>query len=120
MKMNVLGTPLEYCSVEPVTGFFRDGTCRTDDQDQGRHVVCAQVTEAFLRYSKSRGNDLTTPQPPHFPGLKPGDFWCLCALRWVEAYQAGCAPRIKLRCSDAKLLAYVDLATLKQFAIDLN
>ncbi|UQB43167.1 DUF2237 domain-containing protein [Thiomicrospira microaerophila] len=120
MKVNVLGTVLETCSTQPVTGFFRDGSCRTDDQDRGRHVVCAQVTEAFLVYSKSMGNDLTTPQPPYFQGLNPGDFWCLCALRWVEAYRAGCAPKIKLLCSDAKLLDYVDIQTLKGFAIDLN
>lgn len=116
-KLNLLGEPLLPCSHQPLTGYFRDGYCRTDDQDRGRHVVCAQVTEAFLTYSKAQGNDLITPRF-WFPGLKAGDFWCLCALRWLEAYDAGVAPPIVFAATDQALLSYVELKVLQSFAID--
>jgi uncharacterized protein (DUF2237 family) len=116
-KLNLLGEPLLPCSHQPLTGYFRDGYCRTDAQDLGRHVVCAQVTEAFLTYSKAQGNDLITPQLG-FPGLKPGDFWCLCALRWLEAFEAGVAPPIVFAATDQTLLSYVELKVLQSFALD--
>lgn len=110
---NVLGTPLQPCSYTPLTGWFRDGCCRTDDNDQGSHVVCAVVTEAFLRFSRTRGNDLVTPRPEHrFPGLKAGDRWCLCAARWREALDAGAAPRVVLESTHARALAYAALDDL--------
>ena len=91
--LNVFGELLGCCCTNPLTGFYRDGHCRTGPQDHGRHLVCAEVTDAFLAFSRSRGNDLSTPRPEYeFPGLKDGDRWCLCALRWREAYEAGCAP----------------------------
>lgn len=115
--MNVLGTALEVCGCRPMTGWFRDGTCRTDARDRGRHVICARVTAAFLEFSRSRGNDLTTPMPAHgFPGLEDGDRWCLCAARWVEAWQAGCAPPVVLEATEASALEVVALATLKAHA----
>ncbi|MCI4411355.1 MAG: DUF2237 domain-containing protein [Thiotrichales bacterium] len=116
-KLNLLGEPLLPCSHQPLTGYFRDGYCRTDAQDRGRHVVCAQVTEAFLAYSKTQGNDLITPQLG-FPGLKPGDYWCLCALRWLEAFEAGVAPPIVFAATDQALLSYVELKVLQSFALD--
>jgi uncharacterized protein (DUF2237 family) len=116
-KLNLLGEPLLPCSHQPLTGYFRDGYCRTDAQDRGRHVVCAQVTEAFLTYSKAQGNDLITPQLG-FPGLKPGDYWCLCALRWLEAFEAGVAPPIVFAATDQALLSYVELKVLQSFALD--
>lgn len=119
--LNVLGQPLETCSLDPLTGFYRDGCCSTGDDDFGRHTVCAVVTEAFLEYSKSRGNDLTTPRPEFgFPGLMPGDQWCLCADRWKEALEAGKAPRIRLRSTHAATLKHVSLETLKRYALDLE
>src|SRR5690606_37277346 len=94
---NVLGTELRTCSVNPRTGFYRDGCCNTGPADLGLHLVCAEMTEEFLRFSKERGNDLSTPNPMHdFPGLEPGDRWCLCVLRWKEALEAGVAPRVAL------------------------
>lgn len=119
-KLNLLGSALELCSEQPLTGFYRDGNCRTDELDRGRHVVCAQVTEAFLAFSKQQGNDLSTPIPGSFPGLKPGDFWCLCALRWVEAFQAGKAPKIRFMATDEAVLKYVTIEELKPFALDLH
>ncbi|MEO1121181.1 MAG: DUF2237 domain-containing protein, partial [Pseudomonadota bacterium] len=96
-SINVLGAPLEPCSTAPLTGFFRNGCCDTGPMDQGMHTVCAVVTDAFLTFSKSRGNDLSTPRPEYgFDGLKEGDRWCLCAMRWVEAYEAGVAPKVIL------------------------
>ena len=119
-KFNVLGEPLTPCSEEPVTGFFRDGCCNTSPEDLGRHVVCVRVTAEFLEYSKSRGNDLSTPAPEFgFPGLQPGDQWCLCALRWQEALQAGNAPRVVLQATHAAALKVVKLADLKKHALDL-
>ncbi|MEM8868560.1 MAG: DUF2237 domain-containing protein [Verrucomicrobiota bacterium] len=106
------------CSVDPVTGFFRTGLCDTCADDHGMHTVCAQMTEAFLRYSKEQGNDLSTPMPEYqFPGLVAGDFWCLCMGRWVEAYQAGCAPKLKLEATHASVLEFVDLAVLRDYSV---
>ena len=118
---NVLGGPLAACSHEPLTGFFRDGCCNTGPGDHGLHVVCAVMTEDFLAFSKSRGNDLSTPMPEYgFPGLKEGDQWCLCAARWAEAYDAGKAPKVRLAATHEAALAVVDLEHLKKFATDLN
>ena len=119
-KLNVLGEPLTPCSEEPMTGFFRDGCCNTSPEDQGRHVVCVRVTADFLEFSKSRGNDLSTAMPEFgFPGLKPGDQWCLCAARWQEALEAGKAPRVVLQATHAAALQVVKLSDLKQYALDL-
>lgn len=117
---NVLGGELQVCSLAPATGFFRDGVCRTTAQDPSTHVVCAQMTERFLEFTRSRGNDLSTPVPAiDFPGLKPGDRWCLSALRWREALDAGVAPRVVLTATHEAVLKYVDLADLKRHALDL-
>lgn len=119
-KLNVLGEPLAPCSEEPLTGFFRDGCCNTSPEDLGRHVVCCRVTAEFLEFSKSRGNDLSTPHPEFgFPGLQPGDQWCLCAARWQEALEAGRAPRVVLQATHAAALKIVKLADLKKHALDL-
>lgn len=116
---NVLGTPLETCCTSPMTGFYRDGKCSTGAGDVGAHVVCAQVTEEFLKYTKSQGNDLSTPVPAFsFPGLKPGDRWCLCASRWKEALDDGVAPPVVLTATHASALEYVSLTDLKQHATD--
>jgi len=118
---NVLGGRLEPCSVEPRTGFFRDGCCNTGPDDLGLHVVCARMTAKFLVFSAERGNDLSTPQPEvGFPGLKPGDRWCLCAGRWREALDAGVAPPVVLSATHEEALAVVALDDLKHHAIDLN
>lgn len=118
---NVLGEPLEECSLEPLTGFTRSGSCETGPQDLGSHTVCARVTAEFLDYSRARGNDLTTPVPElDFPGLKPGDRWCLCAARWQEALEAGFAPRIVLRATHQRALEVCDIADLKRHAVDLS
>ena len=118
---NVLGGRLEPCSVEPRTGFFRDGCCNTGPDDLGLHVVCARMTTKFLAFSAERGNDLSTPQPEvGFPGLKPGDRWCLCAGRWREALDAGAAPPVVLSATHEEALAVVALDDLKHHAIDLN
>lgn len=116
---NVLGDPLQICCTNPMTGFFRDGNCETGPQDIGTHIVCAQVTEEFLQYSKSRGNDLISPIPAYqFPGLKPGDKWCLCISRWLEARQAGVAPPIILAATHEIALQYVGLEELRAYALD--
>lgn len=116
--LNVLGTELQACSFDPLTGFFRDGCCTTDAHDLGSHVVCARVTEAFLRFSLARGNDLVTPRPEHrFAGLKPGDRWCLCALRWKEALEAGVAPPVHLEATHARALDVVTLEQLQAHAL---
>lgn len=118
---NVLGEPLETCSISPKTGFTRSGDCETGPDDLGSHTVCARVTQDFLAYSKDRGNDLVTPMPAFdFPGLKPGDRWCLCAARWQEAFEAGCAPRVALRSTHEGALEVCKLADLKRHAIDLS
>lgn len=114
---NILGGKLQVCSTAPMTGFYRDGCCHTGPDDTGRHVVCAIVTEAFLQFSRSKGNDLITPQPAYrFPGLKAGDRWCLCALRWKEAWQAGCAPLIIAEATHEKALDYIPLEHLLEYA----
>lgn len=116
--LNVLGTPLQACSFAPLTGYFRDGCCNTNAQDQGTHVVCAKVTAEFLAYSLSKGNDLVTPRPEgRFAGLKPGDKWCLCTLRWTEALQAGVAPLVYLEATHAKALKIIPLDVLRQHAL---
>jgi uncharacterized protein (DUF2237 family) len=118
---NVLGERLEPCSIAPVTGFFRNGCCDTSAEDLGGHTVCAVMTAEFLAFSKSRGNDLSTPAPAFgFPGLKPGDRWCLCAPRWQEALDAGRAPRVALRATHEGALEYCALADLKRHAVDLT
>lgn len=116
---NVLGGLLEKCSVTPRTGWFRDGSCRTDESDLGRHVVCALMTEEFLDFTRRRGNDLSTPAPQHgFPGLAPGDFWCLCADRWQEALDAGVAPPVWLAATHSAALEIVSLDDLEAHAVD--
>lgn len=118
---NVFGEPLQLCCGELETGFYRDGYCRTGPADAGRHVVCAKVTEAFLRFSASRGNDLMTPRPDaDFPGLEYGDRWCLCAMRWKEAYEAGVAPPVFLAATAEAALEIIPFAMLKEHAHDLN
>jgi uncharacterized protein (DUF2237 family) len=120
-ELNVLGEPLQSCSDDPLTGFFRNGYCLTGPDDVGRHVVCCEMTAEFLAFSKSRGNDLSTPRPEMaFPGLKPGDRWCLVAPRWVEAQQYGMAPRVALLSTHEAVLRYTDLKTLKAYALDLS
>jgi uncharacterized protein len=120
-QKNVLGEPLELCSMTPTTGFTRSGHCETGPQDLGSHTVCAQVTREFLEFSRNSGNDLVTPVPEYdFPGLKPGDRWCLCAARWQEAFEAGAAPRVALRATHERALAVVSLADLKAHALDLS
>ena len=118
---NVLGEPLEPCSQDPLTGFTRSRACETGPQDLGSHTVCTRVTQTFLEYSKDRGNDLMTPVPEYgFPGLKPGDRWCLCAARWKEALVAGCAPRVALRATHERALEVCEMSDLKRHAIDLS
>lgn len=118
-ERNVLRGPLIACSTEPLTGFFRDGTCRTCAEDAGSHTVCAVVTEDFLTFSKARGNDLSTPRPEwRFPGLREGDRWCLCAARWLEAYRAGMAPDVVLEATHERALDIVPLEALREFAVD--
>jgi uncharacterized protein (DUF2237 family) len=115
--LNVLGTALIPCSYDPLTGYFRDGCCHTDEHDQGSHVVCAKVTQAFLDFSLSRGNDLITPRPEfRFAGLKDGDRWCLCALRWKEALNAGVAPPVVLESTHARALDFLTLPQLQSCA----
>ena len=117
---NVLGGRLELCSAEPRSGFFRDGCCNTSREDVGSHTVCAVMTAEFLEFSNSRANDLSTPMPQFgFPGLRPGDRWCLCAPRWQEAFEANQAPRVVLRATHEGALAHCSLADLKRFAMDL-
>lgn len=118
-QQNVLGRPLETCGILPLTGFFRTGCCETGPEDVGSHTVCAMMTEEFLAFSRSRGNDLSTPMPEHgFPGLKPGDRWCLCAARWREAYLAGVAPMVVLAATHEDALETVPLEELKARAAD--
>ena len=115
--LNVLGEPLELCSCEPLTGWYRDGFCKTDSSDLGQHTVCCVMSESFLRYSKAQGNDLTTPMPEfEFPGLKPGDHWCLCAPRWKQAYEDGMAPFVRLNATEISVLGLVDIEYLLQYA----
>lgn len=117
---NVLGGALESCCTDPMTGFYRDGHCRTGPQDTGSHTVCARVTAEFLAFSKKNGNDLSTPRPEYeFPGLKPGDKWCVCVRRWEEAFLAGVAPPVVLAATHERALEVVELNELKAFALDL-
>jgi uncharacterized protein len=119
--LNVLGEPLTPCGLDPLTGFYRDGCCNTGYEDTGIHTVCVRVTAKFLAFSKQRGNDLSTPAPQFgFPGLQPGDQWCLCAGRWKEALDAGVAPAVVLAATHEETLAIVALADLKRHAIDLS
>jgi uncharacterized protein len=116
--LNVLGTPIVDCSHDPITGFTRSGCCETGLNDRGSHTVCAIMTAEFLTFSKSRGNDLSTAIPMYdFPGLTPGDQWCLCASRWLEAYGAGCAPQVALAATHEKALDIIPLAALKEHAV---
>lgn len=116
---NVLGGKLEVCSRQPITGFFRDGCCNTGPDDVGSHTVCCLVTTEFLAFSKAAGNDLSTPMPQYgFPGLQPGDRWCLCAPRWQEALEADAAPQVVLAATHAAALQYVDLEDLQSHAVD--
>jgi len=115
---NVLGEKLMECSVEPMTGFYRDGCCNTGPADSGTHTVCARMTREFLDFTASKGNDLSSPKPQwNFPGLNPGDYWCLCVLRWLEACENDCAPPLRLEATHEKTLEYVGLSTLKNYQI---
>ena len=121
MERNVLGGELQACCFDPLTGFYRDGSCRTGGEDGGSHLICARVTERFLEFSRSRGNDLATPRPEYrFRGLKPGDRWCLCVLRWVEALDAGMAPPIILEATHESALEFVPLAELERHAFEIG
>tara|TARA_Y100001970_G_C14230833_1_gene858522 strand:- start:1030 stop:1404 length:375 start_codon:yes stop_codon:yes gene_type:complete len=118
---NVLGTELINCSCNPLTGWYRDGSCKTDQSDYGRHTICALMTKSFLSYSKAQGNDLSTPAPQHnFPGLKEGDYWCLCASRWKQAYDDGFAPLVHLEATEISTLSIVNLNLLKRFDSKAN
>ena len=113
--LNVLGTALVPCSYDPLTGYFRDGCCKTDETDTGSHLICARVSDAFLIFSKQQGNDLTTPRPEYrFKGLQAGDRWCLCATRWAEALAAGVAPPVVLESTHASALRFVTMAQLEK------
>ncbi|MEZ5613895.1 MAG: DUF2237 domain-containing protein [Rhodocyclaceae bacterium] len=121
LQRNVLGGPLGVCSEAPVTGFFRTGCCDTSPEDIGRHTVCIVATEEFLAFSKARGNDLSTPRPEFdFPGVQPGQRWCLCAARWKEALHAGMAPKVVLNATNEATLDIVALEDLKRYAVDLH
>ncbi len=120
-QLNVLGEKLLPCSTNPLTGYFRDGHCKTCHEDTGIHTVCAVMTKDFLDYSKEKGNDLKTPQPlAQFPGLRPGDKWCLCAARWIEAFKDGCAPPVILEATQEETLAMVSLEVLQTYKASLN
>ena len=120
-QLNVLGGPLLTCSDRPLTGFFRDGCCNTSDEDLGSHTICVVLTAEFLAFSKASGNDLSTPRPEYgFDGLQPGQRWCLCAARWLQAYQAGKAPQVSLNSTNQAALEIVPLDALKRCAVDLH
>jgi uncharacterized protein (DUF2237 family) len=120
-SLNVLGEPLAPCADQPVTGYFRDGSCNTCKEDVGSHTVCVEVSQEFLEFSRFKGNDLTTPIPAHgFPGLRPGDRWCLCAARWAEAYENGRAPKVLLTKTHKRALEIVPLQLLRKYALDIN
>ena len=121
VSLNVFGEPLELCGADPVTGFLRDGKCNTCKEDTGSHTVCVEVTRVFLEFSRFRGNDLSTPMPEYnFPGLQPGDSWCLCAGRWLEAEENNMAPRVHLKRTHIRALDIVPFDLLKKHAVDLN
>jgi uncharacterized protein (DUF2237 family) len=116
LDRNVFGEPIVPCSFEPLTGFMRDGCCRSEGSDMGAHLVCAVMTKAFLAFSQQRGNDLSTPRPEwQFPGLMAGDQWCLCLSRWIEAHEAGCAPMVVLESTHQHVLDYVPIEILQQY-----
>lgn len=116
-SVNIFGEALQPCSVQPMTGFYRDGCCATGPEDTGRHVICAIMTREFLEFTYQQGNDLSTPRPEYrFPGLQPGDRWCLCALRWREAWEAGVAPPVVPECTHEAALRYVPMEVLVQYA----
>lgn len=118
---NVLGQPLQPCSLEPLTGFYRDGCCHTGPEDYGRHTVCSVVTSEFLEFSRQVGNDLSTPRPEfRFPGLRPGDRWCVCAARWKEAWQAGCAPQVVLEATHEATLQIIPRSVLEEHAVSTS
>jgi hypothetical protein len=120
-SVNIFGEELVACGGDPVTGFFRDNMCNTCEQDVGSHTVCVEVSHEFLEFSRSKGNDLSTPMPEYnFPGIQPGDIWCLCAARWLEAYQSDKAPRVHLRKTHIKALEVVPIELLKRYALDLS
>ncbi|GAB4293260.1 MAG: DUF2237 domain-containing protein [Methylophaga sp.] len=120
-SLNVFGEPLESCSESPLAGFYRDGCCNTSNADLGQHTVCVQVDQAFLEYSRFRGNDLTTPREEFgFPGLKDGDRWCLCAARWLEAYEYDMAPKVFLAATHMRAIETIPFEILKKYAVDLN
>ncbi|HSI13943.1 MAG TPA: DUF2237 domain-containing protein [Chthoniobacter sp.] len=117
---NVLGQPLQPCSFDPLTGFYRDGCCHTGPGDHGLHTVCTVVSAEFLRFSQAAGNDLSTAVPEFgFPGLKPGDRWCLCVTRWMEAFEAGCAPHVVLEATHISALEFVSLEDLQSYAVEM-
>ena len=119
--INVFGEKLEICGVDPITGFYRDGACTTCKDDIGSHTVCIETSQEFLEYSKSKGNDLSTPMPAfNFKGLEPGDSWCVCAGRWLEAEKKGMAPRLHLQSTHIRALEIVPMSLLKKYAVDLN
>ena len=116
--LNVLGNPLEPCCNKLKTGWYRNGSCETDENDHGKHVVCTVMTDKFLAFSKLAGNDLSTPMPEYqFPGLKEGDCWCLCAARWQEAFESDMAPQVKLESSEQSALKVIELENLKSYAV---
>lgn len=118
-QLNVYGRPIKPCCFDPKTGFYRDGHCHTGHEDTGIHTICIIANEEFLEFSQARGNDLSTPMPDYdFPGVRPGDKWCLCAGRWVEAYMAGVAPLVDLEATHEETLAIVSLETLERFSLD--
>ena len=120
-QTNVFGDPLQSCSLDPLTGFFRTGCCDADSDDIGKHFVCARMDDAFLQYSRIQGNDLIAPRPEFgFVGLRAGDQWCVCANRWLEAFSAGCAPAVILTSTNKNVLQLIDLATLKAHALDID
>ena len=119
IEQNAVSTPLQTCSTNPMTGFYRDGYCRTGKNDRGIHVVCAEMTEEFLTYTKAKGNDLSSPSPQYgFPGLNPGDKWCLCAARWAEANTASVAPKVVVEATSEAALKHIDLETLQEASKD--
>lgn len=121
MAKNVLGGDLIVCSSDPITGFFRTGTCDTCGDDEGMHTVCAVMTADFLDFSKDAGNDLSTPRPEfQFPGLQPGDRWCLCLPRWIEAWEAGAAPQLVLRATHMSAIEFLSMETLVKYAVDAD
>ena len=119
MSKNVFGNDLEICCEDPMTGFYRTGSCDTGPEDRGMHTVCVEITKEFLEFSKSVGNDLSTPIPMYsFPGLKPGDRWCVVMFRWIEAYEAGKAPRLYLKSTHISVLEFIDAEVLNEYSLD--